>query len=79
MAVEIRVPELGEDAEGGEVSFWYFEQGDRVKEGDVLLEVHTEKASVQIESTATGVLKEIKAGEGAKVKEGDILGIIEPA
>lgn len=77
MFVEVEVPDFGEDVTEAEVSFWYFDTGEKVKEGEPLLEIHTEKVSAVIECPASGVLKEILAPEGAKVKVGQVIGFIE--
>lgn len=79
MAVfELRLPELGEDA-GAEatVSFWYFEEGEEVKESDDIVEMMTDKATFNVPSPVSGTILEVRAPDGAKVKVGDVLGTIE--
>ena len=78
MKVEIRLPELGDDKDlEASVSFWYFDPGEAVKEGDDLLEVVTDKAAFNVPAPASGKVIEITTGEGAVVKAGDLLGAIE--
>ena len=75
---EFRLPELGEDAgDSATVSFWYFEPGERVGEGEDAVEMLTDKATFNVPSPVTGKLVEVRAPDGAKVKVGEVLGVIE--
>ena len=74
---ELKLPDLGEDAgDQATVSFWYFEQGEQVKESDDVVEMMTDKATFNVPCPASGTLVEVRARDGAKVKVGDVLGII---
>ena len=76
--MEVRLPELGEDAKDtARVSFWYYDVGERVEEGEDLVEMVTDKATFNIPAPATGTLKEIVVAEGEEARVGDILAIIE--
>lgn len=78
MRVEVRVPDLGQEGpQEASISFWMFEVGDRVSEGEDLVELVTDKASYTVEAPVTGRLLEVQAGEGDKVKPGDLLAVIE--
>ncbi len=78
MKVEVKLPALGDsDATEASVSFWYFDEGEEVCEGDDLLEVLTDKAAFNVPAPASGKLVEASAGEGQAVKVGDVLGHIE--
>lgn len=78
MKVEVRLPALGDDKSiEANVSFWYFDAGEKVKEGDDLLEVVTDKATFNVPSPAAGALASISAAEGDIVKADDLLGVIE--
>ena len=78
MEHEVRLPELGDDApDDAEVSFWYIDVGEEVKEGQDLLEMITDKAAFTVPSPVGGTLKEILKQEGDKAKVGEVLGIIE--
>jgi len=80
MKVDVKLPDLGEDAgEEAKVSFWYFEIGEEVKEGDDLVEMVTDKATFNLPSPTTGKLAERLAEEGAAVKVGDLMARIESA
>jgi len=77
-AFEFRLPDLGEDAgDEATVSFWYFEEGEEVKESEDIVEMMTDKATFNVPSPVSGTLAEVRSPDGAKVKVGDVLGIIE--
>jgi len=67
MVKKIIMPKLGETMEEGEIIQWLKKEGDRVKEGEPLLEVATDKANMEVEATASGFLRKIVAGEGKVV------------
>jgi 2-oxoglutarate dehydrogenase E2 component (dihydrolipoamide succinyltransferase) len=78
MRIEIKVPELGDSgAEEAAVSFWYFDQGEKIKEGEDLVELVTDKAAFNLPAPAAGVLAEVKSAEGDSVKVGEVIGLIE--
>ncbi len=74
---EIRLPELGEDVKEATVSFWHFEEGDRVEEGQDLVEMTTDKATFNLPATASGTLADVFFEEGDVVQVGEVLAIIE--
>ena len=55
---------------------WEKKVGDFVKRGDTLFEIETDKANLTVESYADGVLLEIKHGNGARVKAGEVVAYI---
>ncbi|MDH4016338.1 MAG: 2-oxo acid dehydrogenase subunit E2 [Actinomycetota bacterium] len=63
MAIDIRMPEISADVEEADVLSWLVAVGETVQAGDVLLEIETDKSTVEIESPATGVLTEILVGD----------------
>lgn len=71
------MPMLGEVMEEGRIVAWLKEEGDSVERGENLLEVETDKAIMEVESTATGVLKKILAPEGETVPVNGLLAVIE--
>ncbi|MDA8218275.1 MAG: 2-oxoglutarate dehydrogenase complex dihydrolipoyllysine-residue succinyltransferase [Dehalococcoidales bacterium] len=77
MAVEIRVPQLGESVVEATVGKWLKKQGDRVAQGEPVVELETEKVSVEVAAEASGVLASIDQEEGATARVGDVLGQIE--
>mgnify|MGYP000447452398 CR=1 FL=1 len=80
MEERIQLPELGneDDApEQVEVSFWYVEEGEEVKEGEDLLEVITDKAAFTVPAPRGGTLKETLRDEAQKVRPGEDIAVIE--
>ncbi len=76
MATEIRVPTLGESVSEATVGKWLKMAGDMVKADEVLLELETDKVSVEVPSPASGVLTEITVQVGDNVAPGGLLGVI---
>jgi 2-oxoglutarate dehydrogenase E2 component (dihydrolipoamide succinyltransferase) len=74
---ELRLPELAEGVNEAIVTFWYFKEGDAIKEGDEVVEMATDKAAFNVPARVSGVLKRILAGEGVTVKVGEVLAIVE--
>ncbi|MGB8818639.1 MAG: 2-oxoglutarate dehydrogenase complex dihydrolipoyllysine-residue succinyltransferase [Rhizobiaceae bacterium] len=79
MATEIRVPTLGESVSEATIGKWLKKPGDAVKADEVLLELETDKVSIEVPSPATGVLSEITVKEGDNVAPGGLLGMIAEA
>ncbi|MFW6189223.1 MAG: biotin/lipoyl-containing protein [Planctomycetota bacterium] len=78
MPTEVKLPELGEDAgDEAEVSFWYVEEGERVEEGQDLVEMVTDKAAFTVPSPAGGTVQEIRVEEGDNVQVGDVMAILK--
>ncbi len=77
MTIEITVPELGESVLEATVSRWLKKEGDFVNAGDVLLELETDKVNLEVGAKGSGILQKIEVPEGADVKVGNVLGIIE--
>ncbi len=75
--VKVYLPELGEGIEKATISYWYFQEGQEVKEGEDLVEAATDKATFNVPSPATGILSEVLAEEGASVNVGEVLATIE--
>jgi pyruvate dehydrogenase E2 component (dihydrolipoamide acetyltransferase) len=73
MARSFKLPDLGEGIHEGEVIAVLVKVGDAVEEGDPILEVETDKASVEIPSPFTGTVKEIMVKTGDVVKVGNLM------
>jgi len=74
MATEIRVPTLGESVSEATVGKWFKKVGDAVKADEPLVELETDKVTVEVPAPASGVLSEIAANEGDTVGLGALLG-----
>jgi pyruvate dehydrogenase E2 component (dihydrolipoamide acetyltransferase) len=79
MAFELRLPDIGEGVAEGEIVRWLVAEGASVKEDDLLVEVLTDKANMEIPSPLTGVLARILAKPGQIVKVGEVIALIEAA
>ena len=73
MAKAFKLPDLGEGIHEGEILSIRVSVGDDVKEGDIIMEVETDKAAVEIPSPYTGVVEEVLVKPGDTVKVGDVL------
>jgi 2-oxoglutarate dehydrogenase E2 component (dihydrolipoamide succinyltransferase) len=71
------LPESAEGVNQAAVSFWHHRVGDKVKEKEDLVEMATDKATFNLPSPVTGILKEIRFKEGESVKVGEVIAIIE--
>jgi len=71
MKKSFKLPDLGEGIHEGEVMAIHVSEGDAVEEGDVILEVETDKAAVDIPSPYTGTIRKIRVDEGDTVNVGD--------
>ena len=80
MASRIIMPKLTDSMEEGVVVKWRKSEGDHVDSGDVLAEIETDKAVMDLEAFASGTLRKILAVEGTTVPSGALIGVIaEPA
>ena len=77
MAVEFRLPELGENIDSGDIVKWLVKPGDVVKKDQPLLELETGKAVVEVPSSVSGKVIELLAQEGDKVNVGDAVLTVE--
>ena len=76
MAVEIIFPRVDMDMSSGRVSRWLVEEGSAVGKGDPLFEIETDKAAMEIDAPASGVLRGIRSADGQQVPVGAGLGWI---
>ena len=76
MATEIRVPTLGESVSEATIGKWFKKPGDAVKADEPLLELETDKVTLEVNAPAAGVLAEIVAKDGDTVGVGALLGSI---
>ncbi|MTB65048.1 dihydrolipoyl dehydrogenase [Streptococcus sp. zg-86] len=76
MAVEIIMPKLGVDMQEGEIIEWKKQEGDVVNEGDVILEMMSDKTSMELEAEDSGILLKIVRGNGETVPVTEVIGYI---
>lgn len=70
MAIEVILPKVDMDMATGRISKWFAESGATVKKGDVLFEIETDKAAMEIDAPASGVLRDVIAAEGVDIPVG---------
>jgi pyruvate dehydrogenase E2 component (dihydrolipoamide acetyltransferase) len=77
MAVtRVVMPKLSDQMEGGKIIKWLKQEGDRVQSGDILAEVETDKADVEMEAFGSGVLRKILVPAGSTATVGGLIGVI---
>jgi pyruvate dehydrogenase E2 component (dihydrolipoamide acetyltransferase) len=74
---DMKLPELGENIEGGDVLRVMVKPGDAIKKDQPVLELETDKATIEVPSSADGVIKEVKIKAGEKVKVGQTIFIVD--
>ena len=74
MTVKIIVPSLGESVTEATIAKWYKKPGDSVKVDELIVELETEKVTLEVNSPATGAIADILHPEGASVKVGELIG-----
>ena len=77
MPANVVVPEVGESIVDARVAKWLKKEGDAVNVGEPLVELETDKIDLEVAAPQAGVLKKIAHGDGADVKVGEVLGVIE--
>jgi 2-oxoglutarate dehydrogenase E2 component (dihydrolipoamide succinyltransferase) len=77
MPANVVVPEVGESIVDARVAKWLKKEGDVVNVGDPLVELETDKIDLEVAAPQGGVLGKIAHGDGADVKVGEVLGVIE--
>jgi 2-oxoglutarate dehydrogenase E2 component (dihydrolipoamide succinyltransferase) len=73
---DILTPTLGESVAEATVARWTKKPGDAVKKDEVLVELETDKVSLEVSAPSDGVLQDIAAAEGATVTPGQVLGVV---
>src|SRR5688572_23123056 len=79
MATEILMPKLSDTMEEGKIIKWLKQPGDTVKSGDLLAEVETDKANMEMESFDEGVVQELRVGEGESAPVGAVIAVLGAA
>ena len=71
-----RLPDLGASTGEAEVVVWLKAVGDTITAGEPVLEVQSDKANIEVEAAASGILARVLAQEGQVLKTGDALAVI---
>jgi len=73
MPLDVIMPALGMAQETGQIVAWHKQPGDAVTKGDILFEVETDKATMEVEAAGDGFLTDVSASEGTDVPVGDVI------
>jgi 2-oxoglutarate dehydrogenase E2 component (dihydrolipoamide succinyltransferase) len=76
MSLNITVPPLGESVTEATIAKWHKQPGESVQVDELIVEVETDKVTLEVNAPGSGTLSEIKVAEGGSVAVGDLLGII---
>lgn len=76
MPTEIILPKVDMDMATGKISRWYVAEGGEVKKGDVLFEIETDKAAMEIDAPVSGILRDISGKEGIDIAVGSRVAMI---
>ncbi|MCZ7575567.1 MAG: E3 binding domain-containing protein [Dehalococcoidia bacterium] len=80
MAIEVTMPQMGADMTEGTLLKWLKQVGDSVQRGDILAEIETDKATVELEAYESGTILKQLASEGDVVPVGDVIALLgEPS
>ncbi|SDX12352.1 pyruvate dehydrogenase E2 component (dihydrolipoamide acetyltransferase) [Marininema mesophilum] len=77
MAFEFKLPDVGEGIHEGEIVKFHVAEGDSISEDDVLAEIQTDKAVVEIPSPVTGTVKKLNGAEGEVIEVGSVLAVFD--
>src|SRR5258706_943873 len=77
MQVEVKVPQLSESVSEATLVAWRKKAGEAVKRDENLIDVETDKVVLELPAPADGVLSKIVMNDGASVKSGDVIAVID--
>src|ERR1051326_4881302 len=77
MSTEVKLPELGENIESGDLVRLLVKVGDKIAKDQPILELETDKATIEVPSPAAGTVSELRVKEGQKVKVGQALMVLD--
>src|SRR5262245_11753074 len=75
-SMDVLMPQLGETVSSGKIVGWFKKVGDKIRPGDDLFEVETDKTSMEVPATVAGTLAEIKVSDGIEAPVGAVVAII---
>jgi len=74
---DVTMPRLSDTMEEGKILRWLKREGDRVEAGELLVEVETDKADMEVESSASGVVQQLKLAEGETAPVGAVIAVVD--
>src|SRR5262245_5578633 len=78
MSIELRIPSAGESIQEVQIGQWLKHEGDRVRRDESLVELDTDKASMELPAPSDGILSRILKKDGDKVAVGEVIALIDP-
>jgi 2-oxoglutarate dehydrogenase E2 component (dihydrolipoamide succinyltransferase) len=78
MSIELRIPSAGESIQEVQIGQWLKHEGDRVRRDETVVELDTDKASMELPSPSDGILARIVKQDGEKVGVGEVIALIDP-
>ena len=79
MATDVKMPQLSDTMSSGKILTWKKKEGDQISRGDILAEVETDKANLEIESFFNGTLLKIMVPASSTAKVGEVIAVIGAA
>lgn len=76
--IEVILPKVDMDMESGAIVAWKVAEGDLVNEGDIIFEMETNKAMMEVEAPGTGVIRDLAPVTGEQVPVGTVVAWIHP-
>ena len=77
MAIQIEMPKLSDTMTEGTVVKWHRSVGDSIEFGDVIAEIETDKATMEMEASDDGTITDIKVQEGGKAEIGAVIAVLD--
>lgn len=77
MSIEVKLPELGENIESGDLLKVLVKPGDRIRKDQAVLELETDKAAIEVPSPIEGVVKQVNVKQGQKIKVGQTILLVD--
>ena len=79
MAIDVIMPQMGADMTEGTLVRWLKQVGDQVNRGDIIAEIETDKATVELEAFEAGILRKHVVPEGETVPVGQVISVLGDA
>ena len=79
MSMEVRAPQFPESISEGTVAVWHKQLGDQVRQDEPLVDIETEKVTIEVVAPADGLVAEILKEAGAIITSGELIGVVEAA
>src|SRR5438105_7415959 len=79
VAIEVTMPQMGADMTEGTLVRWIKHVGDQVNRGEILAEIETDKATVELEAFESGILRKVAVNEGETVPVGELIALLGTA